>query len=98
MVDTKSKDTSSESIEVTNLCDTATQNCIRVLDELTKAQPQYMQSISNLQFDYIAATKNTIQNIFSAQKMFGSNVNFPIVTPQYTNEFVKRSNEIREYS
>ena len=100
MVDTKSKDTSSESIEVTNLCDTATQDCIRVLDELTKAQPQpqYMQSISNLQFDYVAATKNTIQNIFSAQKMFGSNVNFPIVTPQYTNEFVKRSNEIREYS
>ncbi|MGC2570740.1 MAG: hypothetical protein WA364_04440, partial [Candidatus Nitrosopolaris sp.] len=79
MVDTKSKDTSSESIEVTNLCDTATQNCIRVVDELTKAQPQYMQSISNLQFDYVAATKNTIQNIFSAQKMFGSNVNFPIV-------------------
>jgi len=96
MVDTKSKDTSLESIEVTNLCDTATQNCIRVLDELTKAQPQYMQSISNLQFDYIAATKNTIQNIFSAQKMFGSNVNFPIVTPQYTDEFVKRSNEITE--
>ena len=93
MVDTKSKDTSSESIEVTNLCDTATQNCIRVLDELTKAQPQYMQSISNLQFDYVAATKNTIQNIFSAQKMFGSNVN---VTLQYTDEFVKRSNEITE--
>src|SRR5215468_1846745 len=99
MVDTKSKDnvnTSTGSTEVTNLCDTATQNCIRILDEFTKAQPQYMQSISNLQHDYVAATKNTIQNIVSAQKMSASNVNFPIVTPQYTDEFVKRSNEITD--
>jgi hypothetical protein len=28
--------------------------------------------------------------------MFASNVNFPIVTPQYTDEFVKRSNEITD--
>ena len=99
MVDTKSKDnvnTSTGSTEVTNLCDTATQNSIRILDELTKAQPQYTQSVSNLQLDYVAAAKNTIQNIGSVQKMLASNVNFPIVTPQYTDEFVKRSNEITE--
>src|SRR5215467_2953434 len=82
--------------EVTNLYDTATQNCIRILDELTKAQPQYTQSVSNLQHDYVAAAKNTIQNIGSVQRMFTSNVNFPIVTPQYTDEFVKRSNEITD--
>src|SRR5215467_10977662 len=99
MVDTKSKDnvnTSTGSTEVTNLCDTATQNCIRILDELTKAQPQYTQSVSNLQSDYVAATKNTIQNMVSVQKMLASKVNFPIVTPQYTDEFVKRLNEITE--
>jgi hypothetical protein len=99
MVDTKSKDnvnTSTGSTEVTSLCDTATQNSIRILDELTKAQPQYTQSVSNLQLDYVAAAKNTIQNIGSVQKMLASNVNFPIVTPQYTDEFVKRSNEITE--
>jgi len=28
--------------------------------------------------------------------MLASNVNFPIVTPQYTGEYVKRSNEITE--
>jgi hypothetical protein len=96
---TKSKDnisTSTRSTEVTNLCDSATQNCIRILDELTKAQPQYTQSVSNLQLDYVAAAKNTIQNIVSVQKMLASNVNFPIVTPQYTDEFVKRSNEITD--
>ena len=99
MVDTKSKDnvnTSTGSAEVTNLCDTTTQNCIRILDELTKAQPQYTQSVSNLQLDYVAAAKNTIQNIGSVQKMLTTNMNLPIVTPQYTDEFVKRSNEITE--
>ena len=96
MVDTKSKDNVNTSTEVTNLCDTATQNCIRILDESTKAQPQYAQSLSNIQLDYVAAAKNTIQNIASVQRMFASNVNFPIVTPQYTDEFVKRSNEITE--
>ena len=99
MVDTKSKDnvnTSTGSTQVTNLYDTATQNYIRVVDELAKAQPQYAQSISNLQHDYVAAAKNTIQNMVSVQKMSASNVNYPIVTPQYTDEFVKRSNEITE--
>jgi hypothetical protein len=96
LVDTKSKDNVNTSTEVTNLCDTATQNWIRILDESTKAQPQYAQSLSNIQLDYVAAAKNTIQNIASVQRMFASNVNFPIVTPQYTDDFVKRSNEITD--
>jgi len=69
MVDTKSKDdttTTTRSTEATNLYDTLKQNYIRVVDEFTKAQPQYTQSVSNLQLDYIAAAKNTIQNIVSA--------------------------------
>ena len=96
MVDTKSKDNVDTSTEVTNLCDTVTQNCIRILDESTKAQPQYAQSLSNIHLDYVAAAKNTIQNIVSLQRMLASNVNFPIVTPQYTDEFVKQSNEITD--
>ena len=84
------------STEVTNLYEIATQNCIRILDELAKAQPQYTQSISNLQHDYVVAAKNTIQNMVSVQQMLASNVNSPMVTPQYTDEFVKRSNEITE--
>ena len=88
--------TTTGSNEVTNLYDTVEQNSIRIIDEFTKTQPQYIQSISNLQHDYVAAGKNTIQNMVSLQKMVASNVNFPIVTPQYTDEFVKRSNEITE--
>jgi hypothetical protein len=99
MVDNKSKGdttTSTVSNEVMSICDTATQNCIRILDEITRAQPQYSQSVSNIQLDYVAAAKNSIQNIVSVQRMLASNVNFPTVTPQYTDEFVKRSNEITE--
>ena len=98
MVDNKSKDditTTTRSTEAANLYDTVKQNYIRIVDEFSKAQPQYTQSVSNLQLDYVAAAKNTIQNIVSAQKMLASNWSFPIV-PQHTDEFVKRSNEITE--
>jgi hypothetical protein len=97
MVDSKSEVTTrTGSTEVTNLYEIALQNWIRILDELAKAQSQHTQSISNLQHDYVVAAKNTIENMVSAQKMLASNVNFPIVTPQYADEFVKRSNEITE--
>ena len=97
MVDNKSKDDliiTKRSTEAARLYDTVKQNYIRIVDEFTKAQPQYTQSVSNLQLDYVAATKNTIQNMVSAQKLLASNGNVPIVTPPYTDEFVKQSNEI----
>ncbi|MGA9149584.1 MAG: hypothetical protein WBZ36_03320 [Candidatus Nitrosopolaris sp.] len=90
MVDNKSKDdisTTTRPTEVANLYDTVKQNSIRIVDEFTKAQ--YTQSVSNLQLDYVAAAKNTIQNIVSAQKVLASNWSFPIATPSYTDEFVK---------
>ena len=99
MVDNKSKDditTTTSSTEAANIYDTVSQNYIRIVDEFTKAQPQYTQSVSNLQLDCIAAAKNIIQNMTSAQKTLASNGNVPIVTPPYTNEFVKQSNEITE--
>jgi hypothetical protein len=99
MVDNKSKDditTTTRSTEAANVYDTIRQNCIRIVDEFTKAQPQYTQSVSNLQLDYIAAAKNTIQNTVSAQQLLASNGNVPTVTPPYTDEFVKQSNEVTE--
>ena len=100
MVDNKSKDdiptTTTRSTEAANVYDTVKQNYTRILDEITKAQPQYTQSVSNLQLDYIAAAKNTIQNMVSAQKQLASNGNVPMITPPYADEFVKQSNEITE--
>jgi hypothetical protein len=88
--------TTTGSSEVTNIYDTVEQNCIRIVDEFIKTQSQYTQSASNLQLDYIAAQKNTIQNMVSTQKVLAGNVIFPIVAPQYIDEFVKKSNEITE--
>jgi hypothetical protein len=96
LVDYKPKDdrtNTARSGEVINLYDAVRENYVRIVDELTKAQPQYTQSITNLQLDYAAAVKNTIQNMVSAQKILASNGNFPMKTP-YTEEFVKQSNEI----
>jgi hypothetical protein len=48
--------------------DATRDNVIRTIDEFAKAQPQYSQSISNLQLDYIQTTKNMIQTSFSVHK------------------------------
>ena len=67
-------------------------NLIRTVDEFAKAQPQYSQSISNLQLDYIQTTKNMIQTAFSAQKQFASMWNVPSMP--YGEVFTRQSNEI----
>jgi hypothetical protein len=101
MVDNnKSKDeiitTSTRSAEAANFYDTVRQNCIRIVDEFAKAQPQYSQSVSNLQLNCIAAAKDNIKSMVSAHRLLASNGNVPGVTPPYTDEFVKQSNEITE--
>src|SRR6266516_3253570 len=101
MVDNKSKDditttTPTRSTEAANVYDTVKQNYTRILDEITKAQPQYTKYVSNLQLDYVAAAKNTIQNMFSAQKQLASNGNVPMVTPPYADDFFFKATETTE--
>ena len=48
--------------------DTIRENFIKIVDEVARVQPQYSQSISNLQLDYIQAMKNAIHTGFSTQK------------------------------
>ena len=71
MVDNKIKDdntSSSKSTDIPSIYDTTNENFTKIVNEMAKAQPQYSQSISNLQLDYIQTTKNVIQNTISAQK------------------------------
>jgi len=44
------------------------ENFTRAINEMVKYQPQYMQSLSNLQIDYIQALKNIVENAISVQK------------------------------
>jgi hypothetical protein len=78
------------------------ENFTRALNEIAKFQPQYLQSISNLQLDFIETTKNTIQNIISAQKQMASNNNSinrfwnipPLLLPMlYVEQFARQLNE-----
>jgi hypothetical protein len=78
--------------------DTIRENFIKIVDEVARVQPQYSQSISNLQLDYIQAIKNTIHTAFSAQKHLsdsnsGTWDSAPSTTP-FTEQFAKQSNEI----
>jgi 2-succinyl-5-enolpyruvyl-6-hydroxy-3-cyclohexene-1-carboxylate synthase len=91
MVD-PSKSAKEETTSRTEVIDAVKDNYIRTVDEIAKVQPQYLQSISNLQLDYIQTTKNMIQTAFSAQKQVASNVNIP--TPPYADLFVKQANEM----
>jgi hypothetical protein len=78
------------------------ENFTRALNEIAKFQPQYLQSISNLQLDFIQTTKNTIQNVISAQKQMASNNsirnsfwNIPPLSPPtpYMEQFARQLNE-----
>jgi len=94
MVDTKSRE---ESISrpttgASEVYDTVRENVIRVIDEMAKVQPQYTQSISNLQLDCIQTVKNTVQTVFSVPKQLAGNLNIT-VPGTFTEQFAKQANE-----
>jgi len=90
MVDTKSPP--KDETRASDVYDTMRDNLIRTVDEFAKVQPQYSQSISNLQLDYIQTTKNMIQTAFAAQKQYASIWNIPSVP--YGDLFTRQSNEM----
>jgi hypothetical protein len=79
--------------QVPDVCETVKENFLRTIDEIAKVQPQYSQSISNLQIDYIQTTKNMIQNATSTQKQFTSSLNLPGAAP-YSEQLAKQSTEL----
>jgi hypothetical protein len=59
-----------KTIEVSTAYETVRDSFVRAIDEVAKAQPQYSQSISNLQLDYIQTMKNIIHTTFAVQKQY----------------------------
>ena len=45
-------------------------NTLRIVDEVAKVQPQFAQTISNLQLDNIQTVRSMIQTAFANQKQF----------------------------
>jgi|SRR4030095_819102 hypothetical protein len=89
----KSKETATENVEV---LDTYKENMLRTIDEVSKYQPKYAQSISNIQQEYLQATKETINRSFAIQKSWYGNVKSPFapMTVPYAEQFKKQSDEV----
>jgi len=83
-----------DEVRTADVYDAVRENLIRTVDEFAKVQPQYSQSISNLQLDYIQTTKNMIQTAFSTQKQVTSVWNWPATTIPYGDLFTRQSNEM----
>jgi hypothetical protein len=103
MIDKITKDDSAAGLttvksttNVRDVYDTVKENLVRAVDEMAKAQPQFSQSLSNLQIDYIQTTKNIIHNAVSAQKQFIAGLNIPQVTVPYSEQFAKQTGEITD--
>src|SRR6476619_388905 len=103
MTDTnKNKETSTIAQDSSEIFDTYKQGVLKVTEEVSKFQPQYAQSISNLQQEYLQLTKEFVNKVFAAQRNWaGSNVTstnnttFPTSTyAPYAEQFRRQSNEI----
>ncbi len=70
MVDKESASGNVKTTEVNTPYETVRDSFMRAIDEVAKAQPQYSQSISNLQLDYIQTVKNLIHTTFAVQKQY----------------------------
>jgi hypothetical protein len=76
------------------ISDIVRDNTLRIVDEVAKVQPQYAQSISNLQLDNIQAVRSMVQTAFANQKQVAAH--FPNVpqTLQVSEEIAKQSTEV----
>ena len=93
--------TSTIAQDSSEIFDSYKQGVLKVTEEVSKFQPQYAQSISNLQQEYIQLTKEFVNKVFAAQRNWaGSNLTststtFPTSTyAPYADQFRRQSNEI----
>ena len=101
MTDTIKKETTTIAQDSSEMFDTYKHGMLKVTEGISKFQPQYAQSISNLQQEYIQMTKEFVNKVFAAQRNWaGSNVTststtFPTFTyAPYAEQFRRQSNEI----
>jgi hypothetical protein len=77
-----------------DVSDIVRDNALRIVDEVAKVQPQFAQSISNLQVDNIQTVRNMIQTAFANHKQFIVHApNFP-QTLQMSEAVANQSTEI----
>ncbi len=101
MSDKRTTSTDNEETKITTTATRANEvndivrdNTLRIVDEVAKVQPQFAQSISNLQLDNIQTVRSMIQTVFANQKQV---VAHALNTPQalqVSEEVAKQSTEV----
>src|SRR3954464_2143109 len=93
--------TSTIAQDSSEIFDTYKKGVLKITEELSKFQPQYAQSISNLQEEYLQLTKEFVDKFFAAQRNWiGGNITsrdttFPSWTyTPYVEQFRTQSSEI----
>ncbi|MGI0022419.1 MAG: hypothetical protein ACRD9Q_06110 [Nitrososphaeraceae archaeon] len=81
-----------------DVIETIQNRIIDITNEIAKVQPQYAQSLSNLQVEYFEATKNVIQNVSNLQNTFLDNSwnNFDNRSAIYTEQIKNQVNIFTE--
>ena len=90
---TRDEGTTSTTTRTNEVSDTVRDNTLRIVDEVAKVQPQFAQSIFNLQLDNIQTVRSVIQTAFANQKQVASALNVP-QAPQVSEQVVKHSTEL----
>ncbi|MFL6372251.1 MAG: hypothetical protein ACJ70P_03865 [Nitrososphaera sp.] len=77
-----------------DVSDIVRDNTLRIVDEVAKVQPQFAQSLSNLQVDNIQTVRSMIQTAFASHKQFiVHDPNFPQAS-QVSEVLANQSTEI----
>src|SRR5580765_3919815 len=95
-------DSNSIAQDSSEIFDTYKQSVLKLTEAISKFQPQYAEAISKLLQEYIQLTKELLNRLFAAQRIWtgSSNVTststtFPTLTNSpYAEQFRRQSNEI----
>ncbi len=85
----------------TDVIDVWRENSLKLINEVTKNQPTYIQSISNVQMEFLESFKNMINTVANFQKQFAyypDNVEpFETMAKQYSKQANDFTNSVMEF-
>ena len=84
---------STQQVKDYNFYNTIKEDTTKIVNEIAKTQPTYIQAISNLQMKYIEATKNIINSTLGFQKQVYETLDNSS-TSTFTKQLGRQSNEI----
>ena len=84
---------SAQQVNEYNFYNAIKEDTTKIVNEIAKTQPTYIQAISNLQMKYIEATKNIINSTLGFQKQVYENLDNSS-TSTFAKQLGRQSNEI----